>query len=290
MMKKKIVAIVLSIGMTFSMPAIASAESLEERITALEKRVAELEEMVGVSSETEETEITVENETSSTENVEEEAEPVLMETQQFIADIAASYNARSVVANRYTVAEINTMTDEEYVKYSLDCVEAEREFYEKYQNAKFEDLNIQYLCNQYIGGLNKQYQTKDIWNKSKDRIQFDTQYTSGYYNRAYVIVELTEYYGAPFTDISDMKANTEAMDSINEAETRNAAVDHATVKKTQELLNGIGFFCGNADGISGKRTVKSIKRFQEMYGYEPVDGMIDDELIGQLEVELAKKQ
>ena len=41
--------------------------------------------------------------------------------------------------------------------------------------------------------------------------------------------------------------------------------------------------------ISGKRTVKSIKRFQEMYGYDPIDGMIDDELIGQLEDVAAQK-
>ena len=50
------------------------------------------------------------------------------------------------------------------------------------------------------------------------------------------------------------------------------------------------FFCGNADGISGKRTVKSIKRFQEMYGYDPIDGMIDDELIEQLETIAAEKE
>lgn len=80
-----------------------------------------------------------------------------------------------------------------------------------------------------------------------------------------------------------MKQNVQALDSLNEAETRNAAIDHATVKEVQQLLNGIGFFCGSADGVSGKRTVKPIKRFQEMYEFEPVDGMIDDELISQLQ-------
>ena len=35
--------------------------------------------------------------------------------------------------------------------------------------------------------------------------------------------------------------------------------------------------------------MKSIKRFQEMYGYDPIDGMIDDELIGQLEDVAAQK-
>ena len=73
------------------------------------------------------------------------------------------------------------------------------------------------------------------------------------------------------------------MDSLNEAEKRNAKVDHETVRKVQQLLNGIGFYCGKEDGISGKLTVKLIKRFQEMYGYDPIDGMIDDELVKQLQ-------
>lgn len=86
-----------------------------------------------------------------------------------------------------------------------------------------------------------------------------------------------------------MRADTAYMDSFNEAENRNNQVDHATVQKAQQLLNDIGFYCGSADGISGKRTVKSIKRFQQMYGYSPEDGIIDTELIKQLETELKKK-
>lgn len=293
-MRKKIVAVMLSLGMVLGIPVAANAESLEERVTALEEKVAELEKMVGIKNEGDESSTDDvekdEAEETSTMTEETDSEPVMMETQQFIDDIAASYNARSVVADRYTIAEENAMTDEELEEHYISCSKAEQPFYEKYQNAKFEDLNIQYLCNQYILGLEKQYKSDEIWNQTKDFDKFYNQYNSGYYNRAYVIVELTEYYNAPFTDISSMKASTEAMDSLNEAETRNAAVDHATVQKTQQLLNDIGFFCGSADGISGKRTVKSIKRFQEMYGYEPIDGMIDDELISQLEDELAKKK
>lgn len=180
------------------------------------------------------------------------------------------------------------MTSEESVAYYEKYAEAEREFYEKYKNATFKDLNIQYLCTQYITGLQKQYNAKNVWDDTQDFDKFSDEYSSGYYNRAYVIVELSEYYDLPFGDITDMKADTASMDSLNEAETRNAAVDHSTVKQVQELLNEIGFYCGDADGISGKRTVKSIKRFQEMYGYEPIDGMIDDELVEQLQSELDK--
>lgn len=293
-MKKKIVAVMLSLGMVLGIPVVANAESLEERVTALEKRVAELEKMVGIKNEGDEssTDDVEEDELEETSTMTEEtdSEPVMMETQKFIDDIAASYNARFAVGGRYTEAELNTMSNDEYIQYLSGVVDAEKDFYEKYKNAVFDDLNIQYLCKTYCDGVKSQMDCCKNYFVDKDYERWINVWEAAYNKRSYVIVELSEYYNAPFGDVSVMKASTEAMDSLNEAETRNAAVDHATVQKTQQLLNDIGFFCGSADGISGKRTVKSIKRFQEMYGYEPIDGMIDDELISQLEDELAKKK
>ena len=263
-------------------------EELKEAYTQLESENAVLEEQVkdlkvqlfdmqaGDGSTAAETETeTVESET--------EAETVLMTTEEFLNDIYASYETRSKATERYTTAELNTMTNDESVEAFNSFCEAERPFYEKYKNAVFEDLNIQYLCRQYIGGLKKQYDSYDLYMKNHDYNEHSEVWQSGYYNRGYVIVELAEYYNVPFGDVSGMKADTAAMDSLNEAETRNASIDHETVRKTQELLNGIGFFCGSADGVSGKRTVKSVKRFQEMYGFDPIDGIIDDELIAQLQ-------
>ena len=293
-MRKKIVAIMLSLGMVLGIPVVANAESLEERVTALEKRVAELERIVGIQNEGDESSADDveedEAEETSTMTEETDSEPVMMETQKFIDDIAASYNARFAVGGRYTEAELNTMSNDEYIQYLSGVVDAEKDFYEKYKNVVFEDLNIQYLCKTYCDGVKSQMDCCKNYFDDKDYERWGNVWDAAYNKRSYVIVELSEYYNAPFTDIKEMKANTEALDSLNEAETRNAAVDHATVQKTQQLLNDIGFLCGNADGISGKRTVKSIKRFQEMYGYEPIDGMIDDELISQLEDELAKKK
>lgn len=291
-MRKKFIAVLLAATMAVQPVSAVGAESLEERITALEQRVAELEAMVGVKSAKEDTTETVSKEATVSETKEEEVsdEPVLIETQQFLDDIVASYNARSIVAERYTNAELNTMSSDEYVQYLSGVVEAEKTFYDKYKNVEFEDLNIQYLCKTYCDGLKSQMDSCETYFENKDYATWNNTWTAAYNKRSYVIVELSEYYNAPFTDISEMKDNTKALDSLNEAETRNAAVDHAIVQKTQQLLNDIGFFCGNADGISGKRTVKSIKRFQEMYGYNPVDGMIDEELMGQLETELEKKK
>lgn len=55
------------------------------------------------------------------------------------------------------------------------------------------------------------------------------------------------------------------------------------MKKVQELLNALGFLCGTPDGICGRQTVSCIERFQTMYGFEPADGLIDDELLGQMQ-------
>ncbi len=209
--------------------------------------------------------------------------PVPMTTEEFLKDIVDSYNGRSAVADKYTTAEKVSMSDADFMAFNIECARSEQWFYDKYKNASFEDLNIQYLCGQYISGLDKQYRSGDIYKENTVLTEANDVYQSGYYDRAYVIVELSEYYDAPFEDISGMKEDTAAMDLLNEAETRNASVDHARVKKTQELLNGIGFYCGTADGVSGNRTVKSIKRFQTMYEYEPADGIIDDELIEQLQ-------
>ena len=73
------------------------------------------------------------------------------------------------------------------------------------------------------------------------------------------------------------------MDALSGEETRNASVDPETVTLVQTLLNGAGFLCGAPDGIAGRQTASCIERFQLMYGYEPADGIIDDELISQLQ-------
>lgn len=293
-MKKKIAILAVALSCALSINVPAATEKDIDDMTLEELKV----EYLKLQLEYEKLKATVENgseDTSTNEEntaeVEDESEDktVQMNEEEFKTDIVNSYNARGVIADKYTVAELNTMTSEETVSYDEECAESERDFYEKYKNAAFTDLNIQYLCNQYINGLSKQYNAKKIWDDTQDINKFLNEFNSGYYNRAYVIVELSDYYSLPFGDVEGMRVDTAAMDSLNEAETRNKAVDQATVQKTQQLLNDIGFYCGKADGISGKRTVKSIKRFQQMYGYDPEDGMIDEELITQLETELSKK-
>lgn len=286
-------AMAVALGIVLTIPTVINAadiddmtiDELKEAYQQLEEENQELQDQVkDLKAQLYDVQNATETDTESI--AEEEViteEPVLMTTEEFLKDIVDSYNNRAPVATKYSISELSTMTNDEAIAFDVECAEAERPFYEKYKNAVFEDLNIQYLCTQYINGLEKQLRVGDIYEKNGDYAEADNLFTSGYYNRAYVIVELSEYYSAPFADISEMKANTTALDSFNEAENRNASVDSAMIKKTQELLNNIGFYCGAADGVSGKRTVKSVKRFQEMYGYEPNDGIIDEELIEQLQ-------
>ena len=88
----------------------------------------------------------------------------------------------------------------------------------------------------------------------------------------------------------NLKDAVRQMDALSGDETRNAAADPQDVMKVQELLNNIGFLCGTPDGIAGRQTTSCVERFQMMYGYEPADGIIDEELITQLTDILSRKQ
>ena len=69
-----------------------------------------------------------------------------------------------------------------------------------------------------------------------------------------------------------------------------AEIDFSQLRLWSDRGDDIGFRCGTPDGIAGRQTASSIERFQTMYGYEPADGIIDSELISQLQDRLARQQ
>ena len=183
------------------------------------------------------------------------------------------------------------MSADDMWNFRFQCAEAERDFFNSYDGAQFDDLNIFYLCSEYCLGLGKQFQAEEVWNSSGDSEKANQLYTAGYYNRAYALVELCEFYGLDLAqEYANLKSAVRQMDALSGEETRNASVDPATVMQVQQLLNDIGFRCGTPDGIAGRQTASSIERFQTMYGYEPADGIIDSELISQLQDRLARQQ
>ncbi len=209
----------------------------------------------------------------------------------FLSDLAASFEARQEIARTHTTEEVSAMSDSDMWSFRFRCAEAERGLYDTYSEAQFNDLNVFYLCSEYCLGLSKQYQAEEVWNSSGNGDEANKLYTAGYYNRAYALVELCEYYGLDLAEeYQNLKNAVRQMDALSGDETRNASVDPAVVMKVQELLNNIGFLCGTPDGIAGRQTASCIERFQTMYGYEPADGIIDDELISQLNDILARKQ
>ena len=104
-------------------------------------------------------------------------------------------------------------------------------------------------------------------------------------------MELCEFYGLDLaSEYQNLKNAVSQMDAMSSDETRNASVDPKRVEQVQELLNSLGFLCGTPDGIAGRQTASCIERFQMMYGYEPADGIIDDELMTQLSEQLSRRQ
>lgn len=214
----------------------------------------------------------------------------LVTNEAFLADITASYEDRLVRSQKYTNEELNKMSDEEYIEAHLYYVEAEERFCDKYREAEFEDRNIQYLFNKYCEGVDLEKQSCEDFLKDRDFGKWSVAWGEAYNLRADVIVELADLYNAEFSSIDDMRANVEARAAESTAATATTDADKETITKAQQLLNDLGFLCGNPDGDAGKRTVASVRRFQEMYGYSPIDGVIDDELVEQLEAAIEERQ
>ena len=215
----------------------------------------------------------------------------LKSVNAFLEDLAQSFNNRQNLARTYSTDEVSAMSEDDMWSFRFQCAEAERAFFDSYDGAQFDDLNIFYLCSEYCLGLGKQFQAEEVWNSSRDSEKANQLYTAGYYNRAYALVELCEFYGLDLAqEYANLKAAVRQMDALSGEETRNASVDPATVMQVQQLLNEVGFRCGTPDGIAGRQTASSIERFQNMYGYEPADGIIDSELISQLQDMLARQQ
>lgn len=214
----------------------------------------------------------------------ESAQTQRKDTATFLQDIGASFEKRQTEAGTCSADQIAQMSASDLWAYRFRCAEAERDFYEAYKGAQLESLNLQYLCDEYCAGLGKQYKAETAWKDTQDADKTSQLYSAGYYNRAYALVELHDYYSLELPDgYQDLKEAVDKMNAAAGAETRNASADSAAVKKVQELLNALGFLCGTPDGICGRQTVSCIERFQTMYGFEPADGLIDDELLGQMQ-------
>lgn len=73
---------------------------------------------------------------------------------------------------------------------------------------------------------------------------------------------------------TSVTSNTETRSSSSKIKTQvKSNCSKSTVKKVQKALNDLGYDCGKADGICGKKTQKALKKYQKDNGLT-VDGKI----------------
>lgn len=75
--------------------------------------------------------------------------------------------------------------------------------------------------------------------------------------------------GCPYSS----KAATKSSTSSSKTKTSTTSTKKADTKKVQEKLNELGYDCGTADGVAGKKTTAAVKRFQEDKGLA-ADGVV----------------
>ena len=231
-----------------------------------------------------ETEAVIETEDMSEE--EEETKAGYTKVKAFITDVEAAVNDRTALSQSYSEAELSMMTNDEIAEANQECCESERWMVNVYGNANFRRPNMQYLCEQYLTGLQNQLDAYESWKEKQDIDAYNELWEAGYAKRAAVVVELADYYGAQFTDISDMRAKVKDLEALDEFSS--GTVSEATTRTVQECLNTLKFPVGKVDGYCGYRTIQMIRRFQKLCGYTPADGIIDDELVQQLQQEVEK--
>lgn len=75
--------------------------------------------------------------------------------------------------------------------------------------------------------------------------------------------------GCPYSSKSTTKKST----SSSSKKKATTSANKEDVKKIQEKLNELGYDCGTADGVAGKKTKAAIKKFQEDNGLA-ADGVV----------------
>lgn len=93
--------------------------------------------------------------------------------------------------------------------------------------------------------------------------------------------------GCPYSENASAAESADTTINSNTSKTStdsSAKVSKETIKSVQAALNGLGYTCGKADGIIGKKTKKAIEAYQTDNELT-VDGKVSEELIKSLELE-----
>ena len=261
------------------------ARQIEDLTTETKNLRGQIEE-IRLQEEKDRTLADGEQEAASEEEPETEQPGEQMDENKFLKGIRKSLRKRTKAAVSYSESELGAMTNDELVEANAQCCEAERGFYEKYKNAVFTNKDVQYLCGQYMAGLKNQFDAYDVWKEEGNISLYNELWDAGYAKRACAVCELAEQYEIDFGDITEMQKKVEALNKKN-TETPGTELGYEAVLECQNCLNTLGFR-NTADGSWGARTSKMLKRFQLMYGYGPVDGILTEDALNNLRQEAAK--
>lgn len=203
--------------------------------------------------------------------------------QQFLEAVVESFNKRRETAASKSADELASMSEAQRVSYCKNCVDSELNFYNRYQNALFSDKNLQYYCHVYRTAIEQQENACTQYENDGDGNAFNSAWYIGYYNRVVGIAGLYDVYGASFDAdaVKEMREDIGLDDTLKEQVQKNAGVDTATVTSVQNMLNSLGYSCGQADGICGLSTVRAVRHFQAM-NRMTITGVIDSTLVQKL--------
>lgn len=82
----------------------------------------------------------------------------------------------------------------------------------------------------------------------------------------------------PYTPSSTSTTSNSTSSKSSSAKNSKSSTSKSTIKKVQKALNGLGYSCGKADGVAGKKTKAAVKKYQKDHGLT-VDGKIGNEVI-----------
>ena len=130
-------------------------------------------------------------------------------TEEFMADYQETFHKRELAASKYD-DEVEEVTEEVIQTYA-ECAEAERDFYEKYSNARLQDENLQFICDIYLYGLKAQYEAIDAIRETPENDTIWVLWNVGTGVRYRAIIELAEKYGLPVEEsmLEEMKETLE---------------------------------------------------------------------------------
>lgn len=184
----------------------------------------------------------------------------------------------------------STMTEGEKATYYGELVDMELEKIVKYEEEEFESAKFNALAHSYIRAVKLQKDALEI--VDADNTLYETMWGYGYNLRAYIVPIFVDSYGLdlPEEDVQDFRDNSSLMTLVWTGDTDSddsdimEEVEKDRTKRTQELLNALGYDCGTPDGVAGQKTMDALHQFEEEYGY--TDLGFDDRTISTIQSHL----